>query len=332
MFFFVEIIHYGRGSVMDKKKISMIVPIYGVEPHIRWFLKSLTKNLHDEMEVILVNDGTKDRSGEIVDAFQAKHPNHVQVIHKENGGVSSARNVGLARARGEYILFADPDDCLADDYTETILKVIDAYRREDIIVFDYYEERNGKVKYKSGTGFAGGQVDKRAFLTAFAKDNKIRNYLCNKIIKKSVCSGMRFDETIRYCEDASFLTDVMLNADSIAYVKKAVYYYIRRERSLTAVAQTSAEDIACAIRIVSERCDKYQNVIGKISYFAPMKFMALFCRGVYQGTIVGDTTDYEKYIRKNVLSVLWDKEVPMNQKKRLLILALGLGRFYWRKK
>lgn len=317
---------------MKRVMCSMIVPIYGVEPYIRWFLKSLTKNLHDEVEVILVNDGTKDRSGEIIDAYQAKYPNHVQVIHKENGGVSSARNVGMARARGEYILFVDPDDRLADNYTKTILKVIDAYRQADVILFDYYEERDGKVKYRSGAPFSVGDVDKREFLTAFAKDNKIRSYLCNKIIKRSLCNRQSFDESLHYCEDAYFLTDVMLQAKNIVYIKKAIYYYVRREDSLSNIVKRNPERIISAIRIYFERCDKYRDAIGEISYFSPMNFMALFCRFVYQGEVIGDTTDYEKYIRKNLFSVLGDRDVPIRQKKRLFIIALGLGRYYWRKK
>ena len=296
---------------MKQVTLSMIVPIYGVEPYIDRFLDSLTKNLHDEMEVILVDDGTKDRSGEIIDQYQVRYPNHVQVIHKENGGVSSARNVGLARARGEYVLFVDPDDRLADDYTETVLRAIDTYRQADVILFDHYEERNGKVKYRNAAPFTVGEVDKREFLTAFVKDNKIRSYLWNKIIKRSLCDITPFDESLHFCEDACFLTDVMLHAECIAYAKKAIYYYVRRDDSLTAEVQTKPERIVSAIQIYSDRYYKYRDAIGKVSCFAPMKFMMTYCRVVYSGGIAGDTSSYEKYIRKNLFSVLCDRDVPI---------------------
>ena len=115
------------------KKLSLIVPIYGVEKYIHKFLGSLEKNLLPGVEVLLIDDGTKDDSGKIADEFALMHPQYVRVVHKENGGLSSARNKGLEIAFGEYVIFPDPDDYLADDYVETILKAIDEYNNPDMI-------------------------------------------------------------------------------------------------------------------------------------------------------------------------------------------------------
>ena len=108
-------------------KLSLIVPIYGVEKYINGFLSSLEKNLQIGIEVLLINDGTKDNSDKIAEQFALKHRECVRVVHKENGGASSARNYGLQLAKGEYVIFPDSDDLLADNYVITILDAIRDY-------------------------------------------------------------------------------------------------------------------------------------------------------------------------------------------------------------
>ena len=103
--------------------ISVILPVYKVEKYIGKCLDSICKQSYDSLEVILVDDGSPDRSGIICDQYAAKHANFV-VIHKENGGVSSARKEGLARANGEYISFVDSDDYLENDYFEKLANEI----------------------------------------------------------------------------------------------------------------------------------------------------------------------------------------------------------------
>lgn len=109
------------------KILTMVVPIYGVEKYIHKFLASLTPNLRPEVEVILVDDGSRDNCGTIIDEYAALHSDTVSIIHKPNGGVSSARNAGLERATGEYIIFPDPDDYLDERFSATILEAIEKY-------------------------------------------------------------------------------------------------------------------------------------------------------------------------------------------------------------
>ena len=103
--------------------LSIVVPIYGVEKYIGRFLQSLVPNLSPEIEVILVDDGSKDNCAAIIDEFAKAHDN-IEVIHKVNGGVSSARNAGIEKATGEYITFLDPDDYIAENYASTLLEAV----------------------------------------------------------------------------------------------------------------------------------------------------------------------------------------------------------------
>ncbi|MDE6946071.1 MAG: glycosyltransferase, partial [Anaeroplasmataceae bacterium] len=109
---------YGKGI------ISVIVPIYNTEPYLNRCIDSIIKQTYRNLEIILVNDGSTDRSGEICDAYE-KADNRVKVIHKRNGGLSSARNSGLEILNGKYIGFVDSDDYIAADMYETLLACMD---------------------------------------------------------------------------------------------------------------------------------------------------------------------------------------------------------------
>lgn len=310
--------------------LSMIVPVYGVEAYIHRFLESITKNLHDGLEVILVNDGSKDRCGDILDAYQEQYPQAVRVIHKKNGGVSSARNAGMAVATGEYLLFADPDDYLEEHYTEIVLDAIEKYHRPDMILFDYYRRKREQNTYKKGCDFAEGNVEYKQFLGSFAQDHAIKNYLWHKVIKRSICEGVSFDETIHLCEDAKWLTDVTLAASSIVYVKKAIYYYEIREGSLSRAA--SYIETKKILEIFLTRCERYREVLGSVSLSAPLKVMVQLCVLRYRGGHCEDISYYEDFIRKNAVKALCGGGLNGNEKKRILLIALGLGKYYYRKK
>lgn len=107
----------------SKIKVSIIVPIYNVEKYLKQCIESIIKQKHDNLEIILVDDGSIDNSGKIADEYAIKD-NRIKVIHKENAGVSSARNTGIDVATGEYVCFSDADDYLMEDYVEYLLNLI----------------------------------------------------------------------------------------------------------------------------------------------------------------------------------------------------------------
>ena len=130
----------------NRYKISLIAPIYGVEPYIRQFAESVLTQSYDDIQFIFVNDGTKDRSMEILDSLIEEHFQHLKerivVINKENGGLPSARKAGLECAEGEYILFADSDDWLDADAVAKVMNVAER-TNADIVYFDLVKEYGG---------------------------------------------------------------------------------------------------------------------------------------------------------------------------------------------
>ena len=124
--------------------ISVIVPVYKVEPYIRKCVDSILGQTFSDIQVILVDDGSPDQCGKICDEY-AKQDNRVEVIHKENGGLSDARNEGVKYATGKYILFVDSDDYIAEDLVEKTVEVAET-QNCDIVLFDYYYVEDGMIE------------------------------------------------------------------------------------------------------------------------------------------------------------------------------------------
>jgi glycosyltransferase involved in cell wall biosynthesis len=147
---------------MDKYRISLIVPIYGVEKYIAKFAESALDQTYQDLQFIFVNDGTKDRSMEILRDLIANRYAHLQsrivIVDKENGGLPSARKAGLDVAEGEYVLFADSDDWMETDAVEKVMAKADE-TDADIVYFDLIKEYGNKTSYKREREYTGATKD-----------------------------------------------------------------------------------------------------------------------------------------------------------------------------
>ena len=188
-------------------KVSVIVPVYNVEKYIDKCLNSLVNQTLKDIEIIVVNDGTKDSSQKIIDKYAKKY-NNVKPFIKENGGVSSARNFGLNESCGEYVLFVDGDDFV--DYTMTEKMYKNAKKEKlDIVVCNMYKFYNDDKKeiYKCNYGL---------------NDDPIKNYIvgdsgpCAKLIKKSIFDKAKFRNI--YYEDLDLIPTLVLYTNKIGYI------------------------------------------------------------------------------------------------------------------
>lgn len=319
---------------MQNILLSLIVPIYGVEAYLRRFLDSIEKNLEPGIEVILVDDGSKDNCGKIIDEFAAKRlPPRVSIvaIHKDNGGVSSARNVGLNIAKGEYVLFADPDDYFGKESIINILNIIKLYIDLDMIIFDYYEENNHqKFVLHHVETFQDGFVDKENLLEEFMYGKNLLGHLFNKVLKKSLLKNTKFQENINYMEDYAFFTDLSLKVEKIFYVSMPIYYYCYNNSGLSKIL--SVNDRIKAFYIIKERYEKYTNILNKRMFNAPaVQAVDLICLK-YRKSEQFDVSEFEEYIRKNIRMLLMDSRIKFNIKKQFLLVYLGIAKWYFRLK
>ena len=202
-------------------KISVIVPVYKAENYLSRCVDSILVQTFTNFELILVNDGSPDSSGAICEEY-AKNDNRVKVIHKENGGVASARQCGIDNAVGEYTIHADPDDWVKPTMLEELYnkaKETDA----DMVICDFYVETKKGGIYRSQKVSAERSQEVLDDLLF----HRLHGSLWNKLIKLACYTdyNIKFVEGLNYCEDYLVCVKILVNNIKVSYLNKAFYYY-----------------------------------------------------------------------------------------------------------
>ena len=203
--------------------ISIIVPVYNTESYLRHCIESVLSQTYENWELLLINDGSTDSSGKICDNF-ASQDVRIKVFHKENGGVSSARNIGLDNAQGEWVTFLDSDDWMADEMCKEMLTA--ALQEEaDIAYCDINMEYHGNGQTIWSAVQCGS--DREKFLNDFIVSDWTP--LWNLLAKKELFEmfDIRNPEGIAFCEDYYVAVRLMFYSRKISYIPKALYYYNR---------------------------------------------------------------------------------------------------------
>lgn len=214
------------------EKISIIVPVYNVEKYIEKCIDSIINQTFQNLEIILVDDGSKDSSPTICDNYEKKD-SRIRVIHKENGGLSSARNAGIDLATGEYIGFIDPDDYIEHDMFEVLYDLIKKYDADLSVcgLIDCYGEN---VKRKITKDMATDKcVNKSEAIKIVMEAKESCVSAVNKLYKKEIFNdGLRYEEGKTF-EDALIIIDVLMKCNKVAFTNVEGYYYIHRKNSIT---------------------------------------------------------------------------------------------------
>ena len=216
---------------MDKNRLSIIIPVYNAEDYLDRCLHSILEQEFSSYEVILVDDGSSDASPLICDRYSSTDP-RFRTVHKPNGGVSSARNMGLELAKGEYIMFLDSDDTLLPLGLDDIMGAVTG---EDMVVAGYATFIDNvpvkTVKPKKTKTYKGAEYPE------FFQQNVRRN--CEmldapwaKLFKRKTIGNTRFCEELSYAEDKLFVFEVMARCSSILAFSEAIYGYYMRPGSL----------------------------------------------------------------------------------------------------
>lgn len=203
--------------------VSIIVPVYNTEKYLRRCIDSILAQTYTDFELLLINDGSKDNSGVICDGY-AQKDKRVRVFHKENGGVSSARNLGIDNAVGEYICFIDADDWIAHDYIENLYAPLEMDADLVISFSTLIYNDGGRQKPANESSL----LVKENFQSLFVDYNlHIYTSPWGKLYKRSVVEkhSMRFCEEMYIGEDLLFLYSYMLNVEKIYLTSYSGYYY-----------------------------------------------------------------------------------------------------------
>lgn len=214
-------------------KISIIVPVYKTEKYISNFIKSIIYQTYKNFELILVNDGTPDNSIKVAEELLKDSDVEYIVVNKENGGQSTARNAGIAKAIGKYLVFLDSDDVIQKDYLEVMYNAILLSKAEICICDLKYvkdknifeeTERTEKKEIKSGKDFFEDFIMHR--ITIGPISLMIEKEILDKL-------SLRFNENSRYSEEFIFITQLLYNTEKVVHVKEQLYNYCLRKGSVS---------------------------------------------------------------------------------------------------
>lgn len=252
-----------------KDLISIVVPVYNVERYIRRNLESLVNQTYENIEILVINDETPDNSVEIIKEYEEKYPKKVFLFNKKNGGLSDARNYGLKKAKGKYIVFIDSDDYVEHKMIEELYQSIKQNKSDISIcnIIDEYEESGKTQIYSNYIPEAPCSIyeDKKQMLNRFAAWNKMYDI---DLFKKN---KLTFDKGFIY-EDLRLVLKIYLYANKISYTDKALYHYIIRSGSIMTSANLEKNyNIVLAMNNLTEyykKEKKYKEFIQELEYLA----------------------------------------------------------------
>lgn len=246
---------------MKNKKISIIVPVYNAENYLENCLNSLINQTYKNIQIILVDDGSCDRSYSICQLY-ANKDKRIDLIKQKNSGVSSARNKGLSKANGDYVIFVDSDDFCSQDMCEIIINEIS---NNDFLIYGLskvYKDKETLLLFDEN--IKKENIKKRIFLS-----NEIGGYICNKVFLNKIIrdNNLRFNEKIHLCEDLIFIFDYIQFVTKVSYVKKILYYYRMRKSSASSnFFNKKSLSILDAYEYLIEKNKKDEELVFFIKY------------------------------------------------------------------
>ena len=215
-------------------KLSVIIPVYRVEQTLDRCLKSIVGQSYADMEVILVDDGSPDRCPQLCDEW-AQRDSRITVIHKENGGLSDARNAGLEKAQGEYVTFVDSDDFIGMETYRLLMEQLAGHSDIDLLEYPVYWHYGTKEQRVLEFGEKTYADSTTYWLKGYAYEH---TYACNKIYRRTLFEGVRFPKG-QVFEDVATLAQLLQKQPCVATTSKGLYHYCWNKQGITATAAGS---------------------------------------------------------------------------------------------
>lgn len=303
--------------------VSIIVPVYNVEPYLKRCVNSLISQTHENIEIVLINDGSTDGSKSIAGEF-CSIDSRVRLINQENMGLAYVRNVGVKEARGKYLMFVDSDDYIDRRMTEILLKnlletgaQISACGHQEIFENGYSNINTRSNVFKTYTA----EEALRVFLFTY----EIDVICCNKLYLRELFSGIEFP-TGRLFEDHYTLYKVIERANKIVFDSKPLYYYCKRGDSIggSLFTEKNMQLVDAISQEVDQISSLYPNVRKDLE-------LALICWEfvVYDKMLLAKAinTDFESDLRNSVRNNVWfiltTSLIKKNRKAQLIVFVLN---------
>lgn len=301
--------------------ISVIVPIYKVEKYLNQCIESLIHQTYKDLEIILVDDGSPDKCGEICDEY-ALNDTRIKVIHQKNSGVAAARNAGLRKATGEYIAFVDSDDWIKPEMFEVLKNYLELYEKDLAICgYECYNEE-GVLDDKRSISTGEPELVSRKDIIMRGTDIAGSSNLTvwGRLFKAEIMQGLFFHEDLCYSDDIRFYFDYLLRINSAVYIHEAFYCFRQRAGSIThggskikniADSFKTHEYIYENVKQDPELKDHYQAYMLDNCLYRYRKAKISFTNmdEKEKNTAKSSICKMRNYIKKHALKAIFNKEI-----------------------
>ena len=313
-------------------KISIIVPVYNVEQYLERCVESILKQTVDNFELLLINDGSSDNSGQLCDEL-SRRDNRIRVLHIQNGGVSNARNLGIQSSRGEWISFIDSDDYVTEYYLETLLQPVETDETIGFSIGKLHHIQNGVVTpFQNTTSEVTGWNTEQT-LKELLTTEKTSFFPVAKLFRKSLIKDHKFNTQYHLAEDALFLTELLLQTKcNTVFIDKPIYFYDHREGSATTSVNQYVFDTVTVyqeiIHMVKKEFPNLQPELNNREYWSYIT--------VYDKLIFANNTqfsekekEYRRWILKHKKEIM--KDQYFTKFRKIAIAFLSVSPFIYKK-
>ncbi|OJG45055.1 glycosyl transferase, group 2 family protein [Enterococcus hermanniensis] len=299
------------------------MPVYNVEKYLKKCVDSILAQTFTDFELILVDDGSPDSSGTICDEYAMKD-SRVKVIHKENGGLSSARNAGIDSAKGKYLGFIDSDDYIAEDMYELLHNNI-VKEEADLSICGIYHVYEGKKPSEKKKKYLILNRDEATVLIFHG--NQISDHAVNKLYKKSIFSELRYPQG-KYHEDSFTIVGILDKCEKVVVDTRQKYYYYHRDDSIT--SQTFSKKHLEYIdaweqneKKVSGRTKEIEEAAHQRVCFANFLVLDKIVNANLENQI-SETKEIVRYLRSNFSFIMKNSIFTKNRKISMLLLMISV--------
>lgn len=285
----------------NNKILSIIVPVYNVDAYLKECIESLLNQKIKNYEIILIDDGSTDESGAICDQYDRKYE-QIRVVHKSNGGLSSARNTGIMHAKGKYIGFVDGDDYVAPGMYESLIRIAENHSAQIVVCeyFNFFDQKEVK-------NIIEAEERKKDNIHVYNREEAIKEFFIRNI-SESVCTNIYMADLWKNCkfvegeinEDTNVVYELLASAKKTVMLKKQFYGYRRRKGSITNSGYSDEFKIVKEHMhwLESDVKEKYPDLLPYMYHFWSVHYFCLLNAIVQDEKFEMYISDYQLYRKK----------------------------------
>ncbi len=307
---------------MDKPLISVIIPVYKTGEYLEKCLQSVINQTYKNTQIILVDDGSPDKSGELCDKL-AMNDSRIVVLHKENGGLSSARNEGLNIAKGDFVSFVDSDDYIDENMFNDLYLLLAEHNAQIACCGIERVSENGHLNYFNPDVNEFFVAEQKEALKKLTFNTHITNSLCDKLFKANIFKDLRMTQGIIY-EDHDVMHKCIMGAQRVVYTGKPYYKYFVNENSIT--GGSFSEKHFCFLPVGRKRLEFYRENSRENLPFAVVQYVEWGLDLVYKSGKNKTCLHSRKELIKELKGILKEnKSLPFSKNTKLKVIFFKMG-------